>query len=123
MRDTIDGINEKGWERAMSSNRDYYTQLAKDQLQNAQVTRQHYDDLLQAAIAAHGDMVGTPTSGIYNPAFPEHIKDELRTYAHNIGVQVQNAYELWRKAGRRQHTLRPYAWEAKKLKGGRVSYY
>lgn len=108
---------------ATPSDRDYYIQLAKDQLQNAQMSRQHYDDLLQAAITAHGDVADTPTSGVYNPAFPEHIKTELRTYAHNIGVQVENAYALWRKAGRRAHTLRPFADKARELKDGRTSYY
>lgn len=103
--------------------RDQLAQLALEQLKGAQRTRQNYDDLLQAAIAVHGHPTGTPTSGIYNEAFPDHIKDELRTLAHNIGVQVQAAYALWRRAGRKTFTLRPMAQKARQLRDGRESYY
>jgi hypothetical protein len=99
------------------------TQLAIAQLKEAQKTRQNYDDLLRAAIKEHGDVWGTPTSGCYNPAFPEPIKDELRTLAHNISQQVEHARSLWRKAGRRINTLRPFQDAAYRLKDGRVSYY
>lgn len=100
--------------------------LAEDairQLQEAQRTRQHYDDLLQACIAAHGDVNGTPTSGCYNPAWPDPLKDELRTLAHNIGVQVDHAHALWRQSGRRRFTLWRIQDQYRKLKDGRISYY
>lgn len=105
--------------------RSNYALLAKRQLDQAQRTRQNYDDLLQAAIAVHGDLPAGKSviSGIYADHFPETVKGELRTLAHNIGVQVINAYALWRKAGRRHHTLRPYADDARKLRDGRISYY
>lgn len=103
--------------------RQQWAEDAKTQLTQAQRTRQNYDDLLRAAIAEHGDVVGTPTSGVYNPAFPDSIKDELRTLAHNIGEQVANAYVLWRMAGKRRYTLQPFAEDARKLKDGRISYY
>jgi hypothetical protein len=99
------------------------TVSALAQLKEAQKTRQHYDDLLQAAIAEYGDVEGTHTSGCYNPAFPEHIKEELRTLAQNIGRQVEYAYVLWHQTGRQPQTLRPYALDAYLLRDGRKSFY
>lgn len=98
---------------------------AKAQLREAQRTRQSRHDLLTAAIEMFGDIPNgrTPVSGIYNPLFPDRIKDELRTLAENIGNQVEYAYRLWCDAGRRAHTLRPLAEEARKLRDGKVSYY
>lgn len=107
----------------MSTRAQHFTELALAQLREAQRTRQHYDDLLQAAIKAHGDVVGTPTSGCYNPALPGLIKDELRTLAHNIGVQVRQAREFWRRARRKRATFQRYAEDARKLADGRISYY
>lgn len=99
------------------------TGFAIAHLAEAQRTRQHYADLLDAAIATHGDVTSTPISGVYNDKFPETIKVELRTLAHSISVQVDTAYIYWRKAGRRRDTLRPIAQEYRQLKDGRVSYY
>ena len=125
---TVDDVTVTGGHKTMtlsSIRRDHYTALAKRQLEQAQQTRQHYDDLLQAAILSHGDLPPgkSAISGIYAEHFPESIKNDLRTYAHNIGVQIEQAYALWRKAGRRMHTLRPFADAARVLKGGRISYY
>ena len=45
--------------------------------------QQHY---LDKAIATYGDLPRgkTPTSGIYNDAFPERVKDRLRQYWRDI---------------------------------------
>lgn len=99
-------------------------ELAIKQLEECQKTRQNYDDLLQATIASMGDTdLGPLIAGIYSAKFPEHIKDELRTLAGNIGKQSEHSLMMWQQSGRRLHTWLRLAPKYRKLKDGRVSYY
>ncbi len=99
------------------------TLAALAHLAAAQDCRQRYDQLLQGAIARYGDTQRAAISGIYADHFPEETKDQLRFYARLIGIQVDHAVELWRKAGRKRDTLRGYLREARRLEDGRESYY
>lgn len=81
---------------------------------------QHYS---QTVIQQHGDVQGSHTSGCYNPAWPEQLKDRLRLLAHYIGECTARAYECWRAAGRKRETIRPWQDAARRLEGDRVSYY
>lgn len=101
-----------------------FTLSAYAHLAAAQDARVRYDALIQAAIADHGDLpIGmSATSGVYNTAWPEPVKDRARFYARLIGEHVQLAYECWKRAGRRAD-FRPIAAQFRTLPDGRISYY
>lgn len=46
--------------------------------------RKIYAARLYLAVKNYGDVSGTHTSGIYNPAFPEHEKNKLRRLCRAI---------------------------------------
>jgi len=89
----------------------------------AQHARASWADEVQANILQHGDVQGSHTSGCYNPAWPEDVKDRLRTLARYIGECTDRAYASWRAAGRKRDTIRPWQDAARRLEGGRASYY
>lgn len=99
------------------------TRAALTELSVANDIRRTYDAALTLAIGVYGDVEGTPTAGIYNPDFPEIIKNTLRHYLRELNDANDRAIALWRKAGRRFKTLRPYYQAARELPNGRQSYY
>lgn len=92
-------------------------------LVKAQRTRQSYDARLHWAIQTYGDITSQPISGVYGEHFPESVKDRLRDEAQSLGRLTDEAMRHWRKAGRKQVTLKPYLEMARRLDDGRRSYY
>jgi hypothetical protein len=95
------------------------------QLEAARDARVRYDQLLQQAIDAFGDlpMGKSHISGIYAEHFPEDVKDQLRAYARRISECGDAARGIWRESRRRVETLRPWLEYYRRLPDGRVSYY
>lgn len=52
------------------------------------------------AYKAYG-VKGPLTSGVEQEHWPEELKDRLRTNAREIGQAVEDAFKIWRRAGRR----------------------
>lgn len=92
-------------------------------LRQARDLRARRHALLLAAIDAYGDVQGTPTSGCYNPGFPEDVKDELRYLARQIGQLHDASLRAWRASGRRDVTWHAFAPDFRRLADGTVSYY
>lgn len=89
----------------------------------AQRARQSWETRRQWAVNTYGDVSGNPTSGCYGPHFPAEVKNRLRFEARSIGLLETEACRHWRKAGRKQFTLKPYLEMARRLDDGRRSYY
>lgn len=61
-----------------------------------------YSRALNAAISKYGDTHHI-ISGAYNEAFPEHVKNRLRSLAHGK-TDLQSASQVhWKAAGKRAH--------------------
>lgn len=69
-----------------------------------------YGRYLTAAIKRYGDVKGTYTSGIYNPAFPERVKNKLRSLLREAGDATDKSIAHWEASGRRT------AWRDSPLK-------
>lgn len=89
----------------------------------AQRTRQSRDTRLQWAIQTFGDITSQPISGCYGKHFPMDVQDRLTDEARAISRLIDEACRHWRKAGRKQFTLKPYLEMAHRLDDGRRSYY
>lgn len=87
-----------------------YTRQAMIALATAEITQAAYYARLKQAMDEHGDIPYgySYISGVYAEHFPEQTKTELRVLAHAIHPWKDTAIALWRKAGRRIDTLRPY---------------
>lgn len=78
-----------------------HERLAIEYAQKAGEARRRYDAAVKAAIKKYGDVKGTHTSGIYNPDFPEKVKDRLRELAVAPGELSDASVAHWAAAGKR----------------------
>lgn len=69
---------------------------------NLRLTRASW---IQDAISQYG-WTGPLISGCEQGHWPEDVKDRLRTNAREISAAHDDAFKLWRKAGRQFATLR-----------------
>lgn len=60
---------------------------------------------VREAYAAYGDQ-GPLISGIERDHWPAELKDRLRVNARAITQAMDDAYKIWRQAGRRVETIR-----------------
>lgn len=78
---------------------------AIDKLREARALRQARADRLVKLYATHGER-GPLISGIEQDHFPEADRDWLRANARAIAATIDAAHQLWKQAGRRDHTFR-----------------
>jgi hypothetical protein len=104
-----DGLNEDlGAVRPSKTMRAEYAYQALGCLGAARNLRMTRASWVQEAYRLYGDR-GPLISGVEQDHWPADVKDRLRTNARAIGQAVEDAYTLWRKAGKRAFTLQRIA--------------
>ena len=75
--------------------------------------RGRYTRTLNKAINQHGDVVdGHVISGVYNDAFPEHVKRALRGHLSELNATTNASLAAYKRSGKRTHwgaVFRPIA--------------
>jgi hypothetical protein len=78
-----------------------HLRLAEEYAKKAGEARRSYYKALDAAIKKYGDVKGPYVSGIYNPDFPETVKNRLRNLASAPGELSDASVAHWVAAGKR----------------------
>jgi hypothetical protein len=79
-----------------------HERLAHTFAEHAGRFKREYGRVLRAAIKRYGDVKGTYTSGIYNPAFPERVKNRLRSLLREADEATAKSIAHWEASGRRK---------------------
>jgi len=89
-------LRSEGWDRGMHEDR------AHVRMDQAARAKRQYDEALSDAVRRYGDLKPgvRAVSGIYNPDFPEDVKDKLRSLK-DWHVYQDAALVHWRAAGKR----------------------